>query len=123
MDQQRRARLLQDVRELVGPIRRVDVDQDRADPGGGVLGQDPFVAIRRPDANPLTLANTLGEQGTGHQVDLVEELPVRGAIALVRNHQRVVIGYPANRAPQVLADRLTQERNGARPVGVGQGRH
>ena len=123
MDQQGRARLLQRVLEFVGSIRRVDIDQDRADPGGSVLDQHPFVPIWRPDADPVTLGNALGEQTTGHQADLVPELSIGGAIPLVGNDQRLVIGYPANRAPQILDDRLAQERNRARAVRIGQGRH
>ena len=56
-DQQPHARLVDGVGELVGAVGRVDVDQDRADLRGGVLGERPLGAVRRPDADPVALGD------------------------------------------------------------------
>ena len=57
-DQQPHPGLVQDVGQLVGAVRRVDVDQDRSDLGGGVLGDRPCGAVGRPDPDPVTLARS-----------------------------------------------------------------
>ena len=55
------AGLGQRVLELVDPVGGVDVDEDHADLGGGVLRQRPLGAVRAPDADPVALAETRGE--------------------------------------------------------------
>ena len=49
------ARLREHVGELVGAVRRVDVDEDRADLRGGELDEHPLGGVRRPDADPVAL--------------------------------------------------------------------
>ena len=46
------ARLVEGVRQLVGAVGRVDVDQHDADLGGGVLQQRPLGVVRAPQARP-----------------------------------------------------------------------
>ena len=54
-DQQADRRLVQHVLQLVAAVRRVDVDEDRADLRGGVLDEDPLGTVRRPDADAIAL--------------------------------------------------------------------
>ena len=49
----------------MGAVGRVDVDQDRADLGGGVLRDRPLGAVRRPDADPVALRDAGARSGRG----------------------------------------------------------
>src|SRR5690606_30031576 len=115
--------LVQCVLELGGLVGRVNVDQDRADAGGGVLDDDPLVAVGRPDPDAIPLADTTGQQATGRQSGLLPEFPVGGAVTLVADDKRLVVPDALDRAPQVLADGLTQQGDRAGAVGVGQCGH
>src|SRR6266511_829441 len=55
------AGLVEHVGELMGAVRRVDVDEDRADLRGGVLDHHPLRPVRRPDADPVTLRDAVPE--------------------------------------------------------------
>src|SRR5438093_112079 len=59
------ARLIERVFEFRRLVGRVDVDEDRADAGRGVLHDDPLVAVRRPDADALALGDAEVEQRAG----------------------------------------------------------
>ena len=65
VQQETQPRLIDGVLELVRLVGRVDVDEDGADAGGRVLRDDPFVAVRRPDADPVALGDAACEQGRG----------------------------------------------------------
>ena len=47
------ARLVEHVRQLVRAVRRVDVDEDHADVGRGVLQQRPLGVVRAPQPDPV----------------------------------------------------------------------
>src|SRR5262249_21726195 len=55
----------------------VDVDENRADAGRGVLGDDPLLAVGGPDADALPLADAEREQAARHPRGRVPELAVR----------------------------------------------
>ena len=59
------AGLVQDVLQLAGLVGGVDVDEDRADAGGGVLDDDPLEAVGRPDADAVAVPDAEGEQAAG----------------------------------------------------------
>ena len=77
------ADLVQRVLEFGQPIRRVDVDQHRADARGRELRQQPFDAVRRPDADAVALHDAEREQPGRQDVDFFGELLPRPADALL----------------------------------------
>ena len=91
-DEHPHAGLAERVRELARPVRRVDVDEDRADTRGGELQQRPLDAGRRPDADPVALLDADGQAGRGRRLDFRVELPVRQADALVSRDEGVDVG-------------------------------
>ena len=122
--EQAHARMAQGVAELVHPVGGVDVDEDRADPGGGVLQEYPLRTVRRPDADPVALVDPGGEQPARQPLDLAGELAV-GPPAPARDvDQRLPVTVRLDGAGQVLADRLSEQREGRHPARVRRrGRH
>src|SRR6266542_3007664 len=122
-DEEARPGLLQHVLELVRAVGGVHVDEDGADAGGRVLRHDPLEAVRRPDPDPVALLHAAGEEPSRDEPRLLPQLAVRGAVALVRHDERVAIREALDRAPQVLTDRLSEQRHVARAVHVGRRGH
>ena len=120
-DQHAGARLVEHVLQLVGAVGRVDADQDRADLGRGVLQLCPFRAVRRPDADPVALLDTQADQAVGERVDVGTQLRVGPAPGAVVLDQRLPVAVGGNRAVEVGADRLRQERDVARAAVIGGG--
>ena len=118
-DQHPAAGLAQRVLELARAVGRVDVDED--DPGlrGGELGQHPLGAVGRPDADAVALLEAGAEQPARERVDLLVELGVREPDVLVADHERLAVAEARDRALEVLADRLADQRlvGDARRVG------
>ena len=97
--------------QLGGLVGRIDVDQDRADPRGRVLDDHPLVAVGRPDADAVALA------------DAVRQQPARGARGLRPTAAGRSRGSPGGGPPaprgrrtldgpaQVLADGLAEQRH------------
>ena len=52
-DQRLGGHLVERIFKLGDSIGRVDIDQDQACLGGGVLGDHPFRVVRRPDPDPV----------------------------------------------------------------------
>ena len=69
-DERRAARLIQRVLQLMQAVRGVDVDQNRANLGRGELGDRPFSAVGRPDADAVALLHAKRHQSTRAAVDL-----------------------------------------------------
>ena len=89
---------LQHVRQLVGAVGRVDVDQDRADLRRGVLDEHPLGAVRRPDADPVALGDRRrASRPERHLVDLGVELGVGPAAAGGHVDQRLTVAEPGRR--------------------------
>ena len=68
-DQRLALDLVHRVLELGAPVGRVDVDQDQARLGGGELGQRPFGAVGRPDADAIAALQPQRQQAGGEIVD------------------------------------------------------
>ena len=98
------------VRELVRPVRRVHVDEDRSDPGARELQQRPLGAGGGPDADAVTDLDADGEQPACDALDLGAELAIGEANALVSRHQRFHVGLRDDHLLQGDADRVTDER-------------
>ena len=103
-------------------IRGIDVHEDGADRGCGVLNENPFVAVGRPDADPVAPGDAAREQASGHGIGLVDEFAVGRPVSLVGNNQRLAFRHAIRGAPQVLADGFAEQLNIARAVGIGHGR-
>src|SRR2546430_537844 len=73
------------------PVSRIDVDQDRADLGGGELRNHPLGIVRRPDADAIALHHTAGDQPAREAVACVLKLPVCVAEFLMTRDQGLVI--------------------------------
>ncbi len=121
--QGRHAGLLERVLELVEAVGGVHVHQDRAHPRGRVLHDHPLLPVRRPDADPVALLHAAHHQAARHARGLLPELPPGGAVALLHRHERLAVGEPLRRAPQVLPDGLAEERPGRGAAHVGRVRH
>ena len=67
-DERAAADLGERVLELGRAIRRIDVDQDEADPRRRELGDEPLVPVRRPDADAVAAPQAEREQARGHLV-------------------------------------------------------
>jgi hypothetical protein len=120
-EQQPCPRLAQRVGQLGGAVGGVDVDEDRADAGGGQLQQRPLRAVGAPDADAVAGGDAVGQERERQAVGLGVELRVAQAHVLVAADERlaraVALGHPA----QVGADRLVQQGGRLRPADVGGG--
>ncbi len=114
------ARLPQRVLELVGAVCRVDVDQDQAQLGGGVLDQCPLAPIRRPHPDPIALVQARRQHPGREPVDRPVELRIRVPDPLVAGHERLGVRDPSDGALQVVPDRLAEQRLCVGAVRVGE---
>ena len=117
------AALLQRVLQFVQPVRRVHVDEDRADLGARVLHQHPLERVRRPDSDAFAVLHAGRDKGAGKAIGLVRELGIAEAAVLVDRNDGIAIRKAACDPVQVVADRFSEKRHGARPVSVGRKRH
>ena len=115
-------RLLQRVLELVRAIGRVDVDQDHADLGRRVLDQRPLGAVRRPDAEPVALAQAGRASAPGRRGR--PRRRARRSCSAAPDGRTPARGdrLARDRALEVGADRLSQQRAGRGPMIHGSGR-
>ena len=120
-DEHRRPRLPEHVLDLGRPVRRVDVDEDRADLGGGVLHDRPLGAVRRPDADPVAALDAEREEGPGALVDGGDELGIRVAQPLVTRDEALDVWVRGGDPVEVVADRLAQQRLAGRPGCIAHG--
>jgi hypothetical protein len=102
----------------VGPVGRVDVDQDGADLGGGVLHEHPLGDVGRPDADPVTLADPRREQPGGQGVHLLAQLRVGEAPAGGDLDERLAVRAAGRGAVEVVADGVAEQRDVGHARGV-----
>ena len=122
-DQEAGAGLVERVLELARPVRRVDVDQDRAHRRGRVLHDHPLVAIGGPDADAVAFLHTARHQAASDLLALRDELAVGRAVALMRDDERFAVAVPRSGAAQVGEDGLAEKRLLASPVDIAQLSH
>ena len=118
-DQHPHPRLVDGEGELVRPVGRVDVHQDRAHLRGGVLGDRPLGTVRRPDPDPVPGGDAGGQQATGDLVDGGVQLGPAPPASGAHLDQRLPVAALGDRALEVGADRLLQQRRGALAACVG----
>jgi len=112
--------LVEHVLELGRAIGGVDVDEDRADGCGRVLGDDPLIAIRRPDADAVARLHSACHQAASGSFAFLDELAIREAAVLVRDHERVAVSEARRGAAQVVKDGFAQKRSVAGSVHVAE---
>ena len=76
----------------------------------------PLVAVGRPDAHAVALAHAAGEQAARGEADLVPQLAVGRAVALVAHDERLAVAEALDGAAQALADGQLEQRDVARPA-------
>ena len=108
-DERRDAGLAEDVLQLVGAVAGVDVDEDRADLGGGELHQGPLRAVGRPDADPVTGPHPDGQQSASEPVDVSLQRGIRPSPALGHVDEGLAVAEASHRLVEVVADRLLDE--------------
>jgi hypothetical protein len=67
------------------------------------------VAVGRPDAHAIALAHTTREQAAGGEADLVPQLAVRRAVALVAHNECLAVAEALDGPTQALADGQLQQ--------------
>ena len=109
-DQRPASDRVQGVLQLARPVGRVDVDEHRAEPGGGELGQDPFEPVGRPDPDAVALLEPEREQSAGDGIDLPVEVVVAQGLAFSRQHHRVARAVAGDGVAQRVRDRRESQR-------------
>ena len=118
-DQRLAADLVQRVFDLGQAVGGIDVDQNDADARGGKLGQQPLVAVRRPDADAVALAKPERQEPGGQLVDFAVEIVVAAANVLARNDHRVPRSEPRNAIAQQLRNGDILQSRFFRPADIG----
>ena len=109
-DERHTARLVERIFEFVQPVGGIDVDEDGADFGGGELGDRPFGAVGRPDADAVAFGDADGEQATRRAIHLVAELRPGVAQSLVARDQRLAVGEARHGLIECGADGHAEQR-------------
>ena len=103
----------------MGPVGRVDGNQYGADLRRGELGHPPLVIVGGPDGDPVSLANSHGQERLCRIVHDLLYLAVRESTVLMYGYDRFVIGIRFGDPVQAVLNALTQQRVGMRSVSVG----
>ena len=109
-DQRAALHLVEHVFEFRTPVGGVDVDHDQAGFRRGELGQHPFGAILRPDADPVARLQAQLQQAGGQTVHALLEFQIRPAHVLVRHDQGIVLAIAGGDGVQVSAYRFADQR-------------
>ena len=75
--------------EFGEPIGGIDVDEDGADTRRGELGQHPFEAVGRPDADAVALVDAEVQEARGKGIDFACQVGVAQDPVLLRQHDRI----------------------------------
>ena len=109
-EQRLHAGLAQDVAQLVGSVRGVDVDEDQPRARGRQLQQDPFGAVAGPDADAIAGDEPEVEQPAGHAIDFRQQLPIRESLLLMPRDEGERIRHARGRRSEQLAKRQVKKR-------------
>ena len=104
------SRVLERIGELMAAVRRVDVDEDHADLGGGVLHERPLGIARAPDPDAIAGLMTRREQTAGERRHPVGELAIGPPDPLMAGHERFAVAVLRDGPGEVLSDRLVEQR-------------
>jgi hypothetical protein len=103
-DERAAADLLERVLELGRAVRRVDVDQDQADARGRELDDEPFVPVRRPDADAVAAPEAQRKEACRHLVGPTLHVVPRQAQVLAVEDRRVARAVAADGFFELLRD-------------------
>ena len=98
------------VPQLVGLICRIDRHQDQPGAGACKLNEQPFRAVRRPDADPVPGVQPHLQQARRQPVDRNSERPVGPSPASLRKDRELAIRPPIGRPSQRLGHGLIEQR-------------
>ena len=90
------------------------------------MDDQPLIAVGRPDANSIALADAGGDLRSRRELDLSGQLVVCRAIVLVADDQRLAGAEALGDEPKPLANRFLEERRIGRSLlarGVDRGVH
>src|SRR5207245_2029711 len=88
---------------------RIKVDENKPELGGGILGNRPFRAVRRPQADAVASHQTELEQTGGESLDLACQLCIAPGNLLMADNKRGAIAMPINRPVEGCPDRICQQ--------------
>ena len=91
-DQRSAGDFVENVFNLAHPIGRVDGHQNDADPRRRELGEQPFGAVRRPNADAVAFLQAELKEAVGQGVDLAVKGRPTPADSLFGKHRRVAVG-------------------------------
>ncbi len=74
------------------------------------------MAVGRPEAHAVALAHAAGQQAAGGEADLVPQLAVGRAVALLADDERIAVAEALGGEPQAVPDGQLQQGNVARPL-------
>ncbi len=117
-EQQARARLVQRMGQLARLVGGVDVHQHGTDAGRCILGDDPLVAVRRPDRHAVALLDVPAHEGLGELRGEVPELLVSRSEVLRADDQSLVRRYARDGTMEVVPDGLAEQRDVTRALRV-----
>jgi hypothetical protein len=116
--QQRDPRLPEDILQLVGTVRRIDVDEDRADLRAGVLQHGPLGHVRRPDPDSVALDDAGVDQAERERVNLGTQLLVGPPAAGRDLDESLMLRLGRDRLVEVIADSVTEQGHVGEAAGV-----
>ena len=107
-DQRGAGDFVENVFNLAHPIGWVDGHQNDADPRRRELGEQPFGAVRRPNADAVAFLQAELEEAVGQGVDLAVKAAQLQRI-LVRKHRRVAVGEAPDGLFEDIGDRAVPD--------------
>ena len=113
------ADLIQHVFDFAHTVCRIDRHQDNADPRGGELREQPFVAVRRPNTDPVALLEAELQKAVCQRVDLPLELGPGPTHVLFREDGRLAVGEFSSRVLEDVGDRAPPEFGAGRAHDMG----
>jgi hypothetical protein len=93
----------------VGPVRRVDGDEDRADLRGGVLQHGPLGHVRRPDPDPVALGHAGVDQAEREHVNFGTQLLVGPSAAGRDLDESLALRPGRDRPVEVVTDGVAEQ--------------
>ena len=103
------AGLLEDVAEFVRAVGGVDVDEDDAGAGGGVLHEDPLDAVAGPDAGAVAGGESEAGESAGDAGGFAIELTPGEADVLMADDEGFAVGETGGGVREGLGDGLFEK--------------
>jgi len=121
-DQRTTFDLVQRVFQFRRAIPGVDVDQDQSRLGGGILRQNPFDPVGRPQADPISRRQSQGDQPSRKTVNLPAQSREAEAHVLVADHNGFAVWPAFGSLIQRPAERVVEQLHRRCAMEVAAGR-